>query len=195
MHLWELYSRSDVTLVENVYTKCHAWHTHPFNGPFSGIIRVGRYQKGKNQSGFYWSKRQWVAVASAGPYASLHLAPDRQPRQHPTTQFFAGRMPFLLPNQQRQSTEGHRENGIKYAICTVQEQHQSHLAAVQSVALCRVTKWTRQFHADVTPLPPQSSAFHAPRMLLSCLSRPAETRLEASRTLPDNTHHDVLSRT
>ena len=30
-----------------------------------------------NQSGFYWSKRQWVAVAPAGPYASLHLAPDR----------------------------------------------------------------------------------------------------------------------
>jgi len=30
-----------------------------------------------NQSGFYWSKRQWVAVASAGPYASLHLTPDR----------------------------------------------------------------------------------------------------------------------
>ena len=27
-----------------------------------------------------------MAVASAGPYASLHLAPDRQPRQHPTTQ-------------------------------------------------------------------------------------------------------------
>ena len=29
------------------------------------------------QSGCYWSKKQWVAVASAGPYASLHLAPDR----------------------------------------------------------------------------------------------------------------------
>ena len=25
----------------------------------------------------YWSKRQWVAVASAGPYAYPHLAPDR----------------------------------------------------------------------------------------------------------------------
>jgi len=25
---------------------------------------------------------------------------------HPTTQFFTGRMPFLPPNQQRQSTEG-----------------------------------------------------------------------------------------
>jgi len=47
-----------------------------------------------------------VAVASAGPHASLHLAPDRQPRQHPTTQCFTGRMPFLPPNQQRQSTEG-----------------------------------------------------------------------------------------
>ena len=31
----------------------------------------------QSQSGFYWSKRQWVAVASAGPYANLHLAPDR----------------------------------------------------------------------------------------------------------------------
>ena len=39
-------------------------------------------------SGFYWSKRQWMAVASAGPYASLHPAPDRQPHQHPTTQCF-----------------------------------------------------------------------------------------------------------
>jgi len=28
------------------------------------------------------------------------------PCQHPTTQFFTGRMPFLLPNQQCQSTEG-----------------------------------------------------------------------------------------
>jgi len=26
-----------------------------------------------------------VAVASAGPHACLHLAPDRQPHQHPTT--------------------------------------------------------------------------------------------------------------
>ena len=55
---------------------------------------------------FYWSKRQWVAAASAGPVASLHLAPDRQPQQHPTTLFFTGRMPFLPPNQQHQSTEG-----------------------------------------------------------------------------------------
>jgi len=47
-----------------------------------------------------------MVVASAGPYASLHLAPGRKPRQHPTTLVFTGRMPFLPPNQQHQSTEG-----------------------------------------------------------------------------------------
>ena len=46
-----------------------------------------------------------MAVASAGPYASLHFAPNRQPCQHPTTQFFVGRMPFLPINQQRQSAK------------------------------------------------------------------------------------------
>jgi len=39
-----------------------------------------------------------VAVASAGPYASLHLAADKYPRQHPTTQFFYG--PDALPATQ-----------------------------------------------------------------------------------------------
>jgi len=47
-----------------------------------------------------------VAVVLAGPYASLHLAPDRQPCQHLTTQFFTGRTLFLLSSQQRKSTEG-----------------------------------------------------------------------------------------
>ena len=59
------------------------------------------------------SDQEWkdkVAVASDGPYASLHLARDRYPRQHPTTQiFFTGQMSFLPPNQQRQSTKGKKE--------------------------------------------------------------------------------------
>jgi len=60
-------------------------HTHPFNGPFSGTTQVSLYQKGKTNLDFTEAR---VAVASAGPYASLHLAPDRQPHQHPTTLFF-----------------------------------------------------------------------------------------------------------
>jgi len=51
-------------------------HTQPFNGPLSRTTRVSRYQKGKTNLDFT-EGRQWVAVASAGPYASLHLAPDR----------------------------------------------------------------------------------------------------------------------
>ena len=70
-------------------TQCNGWHTQtlllhlslgththvewPFVWDYPGEPAQERW----NQSGFYWSKRQWVAVASAWPYASLHLAPDR----------------------------------------------------------------------------------------------------------------------
>ena len=78
-------------------TSLRTTHTHPFNGPLSGTTRVSRYQKGKNQSGFYWSKRQWVAVASARPYASLHLAPDRYHASTPPLIFYR---PDALPATQ-----------------------------------------------------------------------------------------------
>jgi len=50
-------------------------HTHTFNGLFSRTTRVNR-TRNVNHSGFYWSKRWWVAVASAGSYANhLHHTP------------------------------------------------------------------------------------------------------------------------
>jgi len=52
-----------------------------------------------------------VAVASAGPYASLHLAPDRQRGQHPTTQFFYRPDDLPAAQPQRQSTEEKEELG------------------------------------------------------------------------------------
>jgi len=67
-----------------------------------GTTRVSRYQKGYNQSGFTGardSEWQWHLLG----YMQV-CTPCRQPRQHPTTQFFTGRVPFLTPNQQRQST-------------------------------------------------------------------------------------------
>jgi len=85
-------------LVLTYISHTHA-HTHPFNGPLSGTTRVSRYQRGKTNPDFTEAKSRWVAVASAGPYASLQLAPDRLPYQHPPL------LPFLPPNQQRQSTE------------------------------------------------------------------------------------------
>jgi len=46
----------------------------------SGTTWVSRHQKGKIRKvkpiWIYCSKRQWVAVASAGPYANPHLDPD-----------------------------------------------------------------------------------------------------------------------
>jgi len=75
----------------------------------SSTTRVSRYQKGKtgkvktnldlleqeivSGSGIFW------AICKSAPH-------PRQPHHHPTTQFFTDRMPFLPPNQQRQSTEG-----------------------------------------------------------------------------------------
>jgi len=81
----------------------------------SGTTRVSRYQKGKTRkvktnldlleqetvsgSGICW------AICKSAPH-------PRQPRQHPTTQFFTGQMPFLPPNQQRQSTNTITANAI-----------------------------------------------------------------------------------
>ena len=45
-----------------------------------------------------------MAVASAGLYASLHLAPDKITT--PVSPPLCFLQPFLPPNQQRQSTEG-----------------------------------------------------------------------------------------
>jgi len=96
-------------------------HTHttiwwPFS-ILSGTTRVCRHQKGKTRKvkpvWIYWSKREWVAVASAGPYANLHLDPDiTTPAPHYS--YFAGWMLFMLPNQQRQITEGNSTVPVKW---------------------------------------------------------------------------------
>jgi len=61
-----------VVVVVVLYSSALHTHTHSFNGPLSGTTRVSRYQKGKTNLDFT-EARESVAVASAGPYASLHL--------------------------------------------------------------------------------------------------------------------------
>jgi len=73
----------------NKYNAPAHTHARAFNGASSVTTWVHEpVPERQNQSGFYCSKRQWVAVASAGPHASLHVAPDRWPRQLLTTQFY-----------------------------------------------------------------------------------------------------------
>jgi len=86
----------------NKYTHTHT-HNHltALSPDYPGEPVPKRY----NQSGFYWSKRQWVV--SGISWDICKSAPrSRQRCQHPTTQFFTSWMPFLPPNQQHQSTEG-----------------------------------------------------------------------------------------
>jgi len=86
------------------HTHAHA-HTHPFNGPFSGATRVSRYQKGKPM----WILLKQETVSCSGiSWAICKSAPRSRPITTPAPHHsvFTGRMPFLPPNQQRQSTEG-----------------------------------------------------------------------------------------
>ena len=79
-------------------------HTHTFNDPFSGTTRVSRYQKGKTNLDFFL-KRETVS-ASRISWANSAPCSRQTTTPAPHHSVFTGRMPFLPPNQQRQSTEG-----------------------------------------------------------------------------------------
>ena len=88
------------------YTVCQQTthtQTHPFNGPFSRTTRVSQYQKVKPNCILL---KQETMSGSGIRWAICKSAPRSRPHQHPTTQFLTDWMPFLPPNQQRQSTEG-----------------------------------------------------------------------------------------
>ena len=80
-------------------------HTHTFNGPLSRTTPVSRYQKGETSLDFTAardSEWQWhqLGICKSAPHSRQITTPA------PRHSVFAGRMPFLPPNQQRQSTEG-----------------------------------------------------------------------------------------
>jgi len=86
-----------------LFLKIYLTHTHTrFNGPLSGTTRVSRYQKGKTNldstearhSEWQWHPLGHMQVLQTDNHASNQLLR------------FTGRMPFLPPNQQHQSTEG-----------------------------------------------------------------------------------------
>ena len=81
-------------------------HTHLFNGPFSGTNWVSQYQKRKTNLNFTEARDsdwQWHQLGHMQVCTSLQT--DNHASTPPVS-FFTGWMPFLLPNQQHQSTEG-----------------------------------------------------------------------------------------
>jgi len=80
---------------------------HLFNGLFSRTTWVSWHQKNYVNLDFSEARDDGVAVASAGPYKII--CTSLQTDNHTSTSslnFFTGRMLFLTPNQQCQSTEG-----------------------------------------------------------------------------------------
>ena len=80
------------------------YSTHPFNGPFSGTTRVSRYQKGKTNLDFTEARdSEWQWHQLGHMQVSISLQTDNH-NSTPLLSFL--QVPFLPPNQQRQSTEG-----------------------------------------------------------------------------------------
>jgi len=95
----------DIMFTQNSQEHKHT-HTHPFNGPFSGATWVRRYQKGKTNLDFTEardSEWQWHQLGHMQVCILLQTDNHTSP---PHQSVFTGRMPFMPPNQQRQSTEG-----------------------------------------------------------------------------------------
>ena len=81
-------------------------HTHPFNGPFSWTTQMSRYQKGNTNLDFTEaSDSEWQWHQLGHMQVCISLQTDNH-ASTPPLKFFTGRIPFLPPNQQRQSTEG-----------------------------------------------------------------------------------------
>ena len=88
-------------------------HTHPFNGPLSRTTRVSRYQKEKTNLDFTEARdSEWQWHQQCHMQVCTSLQTDNHASTPPLS-FFTGRMPFLPPNQQRQSTEGNSIEGTE----------------------------------------------------------------------------------
>ena len=88
-----------------VYMGQHT-HTHPFNGSFHGTTQVSRDQKGKTNLDFTEARgSEWQCHQLGHMQVCTSLQTDNH-ASTPPLKFFTDRMPFLPPNQQRQSTEG-----------------------------------------------------------------------------------------
>jgi len=83
----------------------------------SGTTQVSRYEKGKSNLDFTEtrdSEWQWRQLSHMQVCTSLQT--DNH-ASTPPLKFFTGRMPFLPPNQQRQSTAGNLQVlSTKYSL-------------------------------------------------------------------------------
>jgi len=94
-------------------------HTHPFNGPFSGTTQVSRYQKGKTNQDFTEARDSEWQWHQLGYMQVCTLLQTDNHASTPPLIAFTGWMPFLLPNQHRQSTEGTTNTSSRIEVLSV----------------------------------------------------------------------------
>ena len=88
----------------------------PFNGLFSRKTWVSRYQKSKANLDFTGARdSEWLWHQLGRMQVCTSLQTDNHASTPPLC-FFTGRMPFLPPNQQRQSTEGKSTEGAMFSL-------------------------------------------------------------------------------
>jgi len=91
-------------------------YIHPFNGPLSGTTQVSQYQKGKTNLDFIEARdSEWQWNQLSHMQVCTLLQTDNHASTPPLS-FFTDRIPFLPPNQQRQSTEGSKLQKYKPGI-------------------------------------------------------------------------------
>ena len=77
-------------------------HTHPFNGPFSGTTRVGRYQKGKTNLDLL---KQEIVSGSGSSWAICKSAPRSRQITTPAPHHSVFYRPEALPAAQRTASK------------------------------------------------------------------------------------------
>jgi len=93
---------------------------------------VSQYQKGKTNLDFTEatdSDWQWHPLGNM--QVSISLQSDNHTSTPPLS-FFTGRMPFLPPNRQRQSTEGNQDH-----YTTLRETHVLLVLVAHAAVMCR----------------------------------------------------------
>ena len=102
-------------LLHTLHGQCHT-HTHLFNGPLSRTTQVSWYRKGKTNLDFTEARdSQWQWHQLGRVQVCTWLQTDNH-ASTPLLSFITGRMPFMPPNQQHQSTEGKYMGSVNNAL-------------------------------------------------------------------------------
>jgi len=91
------------TGLKNSFT-CNYTLLHTFNSPLSGTTPVSRNLKGKTNLDFTEARDSEWQWHQLGHMQVCTLLQADNHASTPPLSFFTGRVPFLLPDQQRQST-------------------------------------------------------------------------------------------